>query len=405
MSEPINLALAFGLPPARAVEYFQAKGYKITQNWSDLWQEAQARAFTVSGVTRLDVLQDIRDQVQAGIEGKITERDFIKNLEPSLRAKGWWGPQVQVDPQTMEARIARTGSPWRLKTIYRTNLQTAYMAGRYRQMMENTKFRPFWQYVAVMDEKTRPAHAAMNGLVFRFDDPFWDHFYPPNGFNCRCTVRALSQNDIDNRGLSVRESGEDLRERWVVEPTTGLTEQIADYKGAGMQRAGSNDLGWNYNPGRAAWQPDLDGYAFDLARQYVGGMVTGPDFARFVAAGGAEQGAFPVAVLNPPDKTLLGASSQTVLLSSDSLKKQVAAHSEIGRADYANVQAIIDGGEVFRQGDNRLVYMKIDDIWYQAVVKVTQDGKELYLVTLFRTSERELASTRKTLKQVRGPGA
>lgn len=401
MSEPINLALAFGLPPARAVEYFQAKGYKITQNWSDLWQQAHARAFTVAGVTRLDVLQDIRNQVQAGIDGTITERDFIKNLEPTLRAKGWWGPQVQVDEQTMEARLANTGSPWRLKTIYRTNLQTAYMAGRYRQMMENTKFRPFWQYVAVMDEKTRPAHAAMNGLVFRFDDPFWDHFYPPNGFNCRCTVRALSQNDIDARELTVRESGADLRERWVVEPTTGLTERIADYKGAGMRRAGSNDLGWNYNPGRAAWQPDLDGYAFDLARQYVGGMVTGPDFARFVAAAGAAAGAFPVAVLNPPDKALLGANSQTILLSRDSLKKQIATHPEIGVSDYANVQAIIDSGTVYRQDDLRLVYMKVGDVWYRASVKMTRDGSELYLVSLIRTGPREAARAASQMQKVR----
>ena len=131
------------------------------------------------------------------------------------------------------------------------------MVGRYRQMMENVEFRPYWQYIGVMDERIRPSHAAMNGLIFLYDDPFWDHCYPPNGFNCRCIVRALSPSDVESRGLTVRESGDDLRERWKVEPSTGLTERVADYKGPGMQRAGSTDLGWNYNPGKAwsTWDP------------------------------------------------------------------------------------------------------------------------------------------------------
>lgn len=38
--------------------------------------------------------------------------------------------------------------------------------------------------------------------------------------------------------------------------------------------------GWNYNPGGAAYQPALDRYDFDLARQYVEGSLTGPAFAR-----------------------------------------------------------------------------------------------------------------------------
>ena len=33
------------------------------------------------------------------------------------------------------------------------------------------KARPFWEYFAVMDASTRPAHAAMNGRVYPADQP------------------------------------------------------------------------------------------------------------------------------------------------------------------------------------------------------------------------------------------
>jgi SPP1 gp7 family putative phage head morphogenesis protein len=44
------------------------------------------------------------------------------------------------------------------------------------------------QYRAVLDDRTRSEHAALNGLTARADDPVWSTIYPPNGWNCRCEV-------------------------------------------------------------------------------------------------------------------------------------------------------------------------------------------------------------------------
>ena len=91
-------------------------------------------------------------------------------------------------------------------------MQTAYQTGRYKTQIENTDNRPYWEYVAVMDTATRPEHAQLHGLVFRYDDPFWKSFYPPNGWRCRCRVNALSDYNMKKKKYTVNSSSGTLSE-------------------------------------------------------------------------------------------------------------------------------------------------------------------------------------------------
>ena len=47
----------------------------------------------------------------------------------------------------------------------------------------------------------RETRAAMNNKAFPFDDRIWDAHYPPNGFNCRCMVKALTEEDLKEQKL------------------------------------------------------------------------------------------------------------------------------------------------------------------------------------------------------------
>lgn len=263
MPTRIDLKAVIGLPPEQALAYFRSKGYAITWRWEDLWQEAQATSFTVAKAMRLDILQTIRDALEQSLTEGTTLRDFQRDLEPQLKALGWWGKQVIVDAAG-NADLVQLGSPYRLATIFNTNTQVALMAGRYRGFMDNIAARPFWQYVAVMDSRTRPSHAALHGRVFRYDDPFWSYFYPPNGFRCRCRVRALSQRDVEARGLVVSVSGDALGSRDAVDHSTGLIAPVATYKGPGMRRAVSPDMGWSYNPAVQMFHVKPERYDSDL---------------------------------------------------------------------------------------------------------------------------------------------
>jgi len=174
------------LPFDEAIKSFQDKTVLTPDRYRQLTVAAQAKAFTVSGVARMDVLTDLYTGIDKAIAEGTTFRDFKKAVKETMTKRGWEGL-----------------NPYRLDTIFRTNIQAAYQAGHYERQTAVAGNLPFWQYVAVMDGRTRPAHAAMNGRVLRSDDPFWQTSYPPNGFNCRCTVRALSKGDLSRESLNV----------------------------------------------------------------------------------------------------------------------------------------------------------------------------------------------------------
>lgn len=269
MTDEVDLAYCMSLPPKEAVAYLASKGFAITWDWEELWQEAQAQAFTVAKVTRLDILQDIRDAVETALKEGQTLAWFTKELTPVLQAKGWWGKQEVTDEATGEISQVQLGSPYRLKTIYRTNIQTAYMAGRFQEQLANADDRPFWQYVAILDGRTRPSHRAMNGKVFRYDDPIWQYFYPPNGWGCRCRVKALSGSNLERRGL-LAESSAGMLDMGKVSLRSGEERVMAMFRATdpdtGKIITVTPDVGWSYNPGAAAWTPDKSRYTGSLAQ-------------------------------------------------------------------------------------------------------------------------------------------
>ena len=205
--QPVDFHFALGLEPEKAVDYFRSKGLNITWDWHDQWDEAHARAFTVAKAQRAEILQDIRRAVDAALATGQTLKEFRDDLEPVLRKNGWWGRRQVVDPKTGETRTVTLGSPRRLKTIYDTNMAGAYNAGRLAAQREQIEERPYLQYICVVDANTRPEHLALHLKVFRADDSIWEHIYPPNGFGCRCRVRALTPAELRDEGLSVVTGG------------------------------------------------------------------------------------------------------------------------------------------------------------------------------------------------------
>ncbi|MBR4804531.1 MAG: minor capsid protein [Bacteroidales bacterium] len=78
-----------------------------------------------------------------------------------------------------------------LRSEYNQAVAAAQCAARWNEYSSRKDIMPYLQYTAVMDGNTREEHAALNGVVKRIDDPFWDKYYPPNGWGCRCEAVQL----------------------------------------------------------------------------------------------------------------------------------------------------------------------------------------------------------------------
>lgn len=349
-------------------------------------------------LARLDVLQDIRDGVQRALDSGEAEAAFKKRMGALLQQKGWWGKKIVVGADG-QAEVVQEGSPRRLSTIYRTNLQSAYMAGRWQQFEADADEAPFVQYIAIMDGRTRPGHAKFNGKVFRIDDPAFKVIAPPNGFNCRCRIRNLDARELAARGLRVEDRAAIVERELPVAPVTNkrtgeLQPEKLVQRGVSIpdpDRPGKTvtlwaDRGWDYNPGAAGLE-HMQRLVADKAAQAphaigataIRDMVSGELFARWFAK---PEGNFPVALIPEADAARIGAGRVVADFSPESHAKQAANHPELTAADYARVQDIIDAGRPLQDSPVSLVYVMDSADGMASVIKATKTGNGLFLTSL-----------------------
>lgn len=74
-----------------------------------------------------------------------------------------------------------------LRAEYNFVNASAEMAAKWEQFQQDGD-RYNLQYRTANDGKVRPEHAELHGVTLPPSDPFWSVYYPPNGWNCRCTV-------------------------------------------------------------------------------------------------------------------------------------------------------------------------------------------------------------------------
>lgn len=77
-----------------------------------------------------------------------------------------------------------------VETVYRTQVNIGYSVGQQRANAspEIDEILFGYTYRTVGDDRVRPEHEAMDGVTAPKDDPIWKTWFPPAGWNCRCTA-------------------------------------------------------------------------------------------------------------------------------------------------------------------------------------------------------------------------
>jgi len=169
---PFREALAYlkGLTPKIA---------KSAQEVSEMYRKGTN--FSVARTARQTILERIKRYIEASVAGNSPREQAIQAIKK-----------------------AGSFSRGYAKTIYSTNLTSAYTAGRFQQAKEpnTSKVIKGFQYVAINDPpRVRENHFAHNGFFASQFDPAWNEFAPPQGFSCRCGVRLVTIFEARRRGL------------------------------------------------------------------------------------------------------------------------------------------------------------------------------------------------------------
>lgn len=373
---PIDLndweVIAEPVAPEAAIEFWRQKACMTREEALRLAEGERWRAFWVGGLTRHDQIQCVYDAIGKVLENGETPADFRQRIMSVIQSQGW--------------------HDYRVETILRTNIQQAYSAGRYAKMQAVKNSRPYLQYLAIMDKRTRPSHAILHEKVYPADHEFWASNYPPNGFRCRCTVVTLSERQVRAQGLTV-EKAMPQPGVWT-DPKTGM-EYFVQFPGA--------DRGWRNAPGRD-WVASLCQTATDklenahprVAAATVRGLVWGG----FDYWSRNPQGNFPLCVLKKADAEAIGAKATVAVLSAETMKKQQSHHPELTVEDYTLAQDAVEHGETYPQGKTKLTYVLEQPGGVVVIVKATRSGNELYVVSLWRMS-REEAERQRTIDKLR----
>jgi SPP1 gp7 family putative phage head morphogenesis protein len=187
-----------------ALEWFLGRTILSDEERRRIPAEARSRAFWLAGVAQMDVVQDVFNDIDRALANGTPFDEFKAQVSDKL-ARAWG-----------------RDDPHRVETIFRNAAQSSYNAGRWHQMTEPSvqRFRPFWQYDAILDSRVTPLCKTLDGTVLRADDPWWDTHYPPLHHRCRSSVRNLRQSEAERRGISPAppQTEEEVPQGWGFSP-------------------------------------------------------------------------------------------------------------------------------------------------------------------------------------------
>lgn len=164
-------------PNEQAAEWLKSKPIVSREVFDSLLPDLQGRAFLISGIEDATVAADIRAtiaELPRGQSWEASKQTIVDKLGPFFDAK---------------AAAARA------TLLLRTHGFQAYRTASHAVMERQKNVFTYWQYLTVGDERVRPSHRALDGVIAPANSPFWED--KPGGWGCRCRKVPLLPDEVD----------------------------------------------------------------------------------------------------------------------------------------------------------------------------------------------------------------
>lgn len=176
----VDFLLDFGLTYEEAMKYAEGRIALTPAQFKKLSDDLKMHAFTVGRLSQLDMIEKVQRLYLKEIgSSNMTVDDFLSSV-------------YEIDGE-------RAGFAGYYTTVFRTNMQKDYNAGKAQQMMEDPPM--YLEFIGIDDDRQSEICRVRNGVIRPYTDPWWDDNWPPLHYNCRSTVREIFAEEAEVLGL------------------------------------------------------------------------------------------------------------------------------------------------------------------------------------------------------------
>jgi SPP1 gp7 family putative phage head morphogenesis protein len=158
----------------------------FTTNEAQLLTYTKANLFMFSGAKNIEQLRELTDL--------LTDQDG--NIKSFATFK-----------KDAENVFKTYNNTW-LKAEYNYAIAASQSAVNWLQYQDAKEVKPLLEYQTAGDDRVRLEHNKLDGIAVPIDDPFWDTYYPPNGWGCRCDVVQRSEDEVKPKKILSKEKAQ-----------------------------------------------------------------------------------------------------------------------------------------------------------------------------------------------------
>lgn len=212
--------------------------------------------------------------------------------------------------------------------------------------------------------------------------PFWINHYPPNGWNCRCVVRAYTKEECENNGWNINQKAP---------PSFAHKDWSYDLRGLDAQT--SRESMRNFLAQKALKYKNNPPFLKELntcEQNYYQASKNYQSLQKMLALKG-KQNKLTLATLPLEIQKALGSKSHRLFLSYETLQSHLQKHTEVTLIDYSLLPLLLQGANIYKIKETKNHHILIFSRFgkhYRAAIKTTSNKAENYLVSLVKGSRK-----------------